>query len=270
MKRLFDLEREVGVVTGALGKLGPIWVETLLEAGARVLALDRPGQPASPEFKRVQARFGPERLALTFADVCIRSELEAGLALCVKSFGTPTILVNNAGIDAPPAAGGKGCRLEEIPLDVNLRILEVNAAGLFLVSQVFGAAMAAKRRGSIINIGSLYASVSPDAHLYDQIPSDPPFLKPPAYGASKAAVINLTKYLATHLAPHGVRVNALSPGGVLGGQDEEFKRKFCARVPLGRMATGDDLCGPLLFLASPASAYVTGINLKVDGGFTAW
>jgi NAD(P)-dependent dehydrogenase (short-subunit alcohol dehydrogenase family) len=267
---IFNLSGEVGVVTGALGKLGPIWVETLLDGGARVLALDRPGQPTSPEFQHVQERFGPERLALAFADVCNRHELETALARCMQLFGSPTILVNNAGIDAPPAAGGKGYRIEEIPLDVNLRILEVNTAGLFLVSQVFGAAMAAKHRGSIINIGSLYASVSPDAHFYDHIPSDPPFIKPPAYGASKAAVLNLTKYLAAHLAPQGVRVNALSPGGVLGGQDENFKRKFCARVPLGRMATDEDLRGPLLFLASSASAYVTGINLKVDGGFTVW
>jgi len=268
--QLFNLEGDIGVVTGALGKLGPIWVETLLAAGARVLALDRPGQPASPEFQRVQARFGPERLALAVADVCSRPELEAALARCVQVFGAPTILVNNAGVDAPPAAGGKRHRLEEIPLAVNLRILEVNAAGLFLVSQVFGAAMVAKGRGSIINIGSLYASVSPDARFYDHIPGDPPFIKPPAYGASKAAVLSLTKYLATHLAPYGVRVNALSPGGVLGGQDAEFQRKFCERVPLKRMATHDDLRGPLLFLASSASAYVTGINLKVDGGFTVW
>jgi NAD(P)-dependent dehydrogenase (short-subunit alcohol dehydrogenase family) len=266
----FNLSGEIGVVTGALGKLGPIWVETLLGAGARVLALDRPGAPASPEFQRVQERFGPERLALAFADVCRRPELEAALDRCRQLFGTPSILVNNAGIDAPPAASGRGYRLEEIPLEVNLRILEVNAAGLFLVSQVFGAAMAKKGRGSIVNIGSLYASVSPDARFYDHIACDPPFIKPPAYGASKAAAVNLTKYLAAHLAPHGVRVNALSPGGVLGGQDEDFKRKFCARVPLGRMATAEDLRGPLLFLASPASAYVTGINLKVDGGFTVW
>ncbi len=125
-------------------------------------------------------------------------------------------------------------------------------------------------RGSIINIGSLYAAVSPDQRFYGHIPGDPPFLKPPAYGASKAAVINLTRYLATLWAPRGVRVNALSPGGVLGGQDEEFKRKFCDRVPLGRMATAGDLRGPLLFLASSASAYVTGTELVVDGGFTAW
>lgn len=267
---IFSLAGEVGVVTGALGKLGPVWLETLLDAGASVLAIDRPGAPPSPAFQGLEDRFGIQRLTFAHADVCRRAELEAALQTCYERLGTPSILVNNAGIDRPPSAGGKGQLLEDIPLEENLRILEVNAAGLFLTSQVFGSAMARAGRGSIINIGSLYASVSPDARLYDHIPSDPPFLKPPAYGASKAAVINLTKYLAAHLAPHGVRVNALSPGGVLGGQDPEFKRKFCDRVPLKRMATHDDLRGPLLFLASRASSYVTGINLMVDGGFTVW
>jgi NAD(P)-dependent dehydrogenase (short-subunit alcohol dehydrogenase family) len=99
---------------------------------------------------------------------------------------------------------------------------------------------------------------------------DPPFLKPPAYGASKAGLVNLTKYFATHLAGSGVRVNALSPGGIAGGQDPEFVAKFSARVPLGRLGRPEELVAPLLFLATDASSYVTGINLKVDGGFTAW
>jgi NAD(P)-dependent dehydrogenase (short-subunit alcohol dehydrogenase family) len=146
----------------------------------------------------------------------------------------------------------------------------VNTLGLFLTSQVFGKCMLRAGRGSIINIGSLYAGVSPDVSFYNHIQCDPPFLKPPAYGASKAAVVNLTRYLATHWAPRGVRVNALSPGGVLGEQDEQFRDKFCQRVPMGRMAVSDDLCGPLLFLASRASSYVTGTELVVDGGFTAW
>jgi NAD(P)-dependent dehydrogenase (short-subunit alcohol dehydrogenase family) len=265
----FNLDGDIAVVTGAMGKLGPIWVETLLTAGASVLAMDRAGVPAAPVFQDLLTRF-EGRLAAAEADVCRRDELHAALTRCLTLFGTPTVLVNNAGIDAPPSPAGKGRRLEDIPLAENLKILEVNAAGLFLVTQVFGGAMAAAGRGSVINIGSLYATVSPDARLYDHIPCDPPFLKPPAYGASKAAVVNLTRYLATHFAPKGVRVNALSPGGVLGGQDPEFKRKFCERVPLRRMATAEDLRGPLLFLASSASAYVTGINLQVDGGYTLW
>jgi NAD(P)-dependent dehydrogenase (short-subunit alcohol dehydrogenase family) len=173
--------------------------------------------------------------------------------------------VNNAGIDQPPDAGGAaGGGIEAVSPDEFLRVLDVNTRGTFVASQVFGAAMQRAGGGSIVNIGSLYASVSPDPAFYDHIPG---FLKPPAYGASKAGVVQLTKWLARHLAP--VRVNTLSPGGVRGGQDSEFLRKYCARVPLARMAEPEDLVGPLLFLASDASRYVTGHELRVDGGFTA-
>ena len=255
MNNLFSLKNEVAVVTGALGKLGSIWIEALLDAGASVFALDLEGAKVSDEFSKLQVRFDEGRLKLARTDVRDRQSLEDVCSQCIASFGTPGILVNNAGIDRPPANSAKVYRLEEIPFDENREIFEVNTLGLFLVAQVFGSRMVKAGRGS------------PDEHFYDHIPG---FLKPPAYGASKAAVINLTRYLSTHWAPHGVRVNALSPGGVLGGQDEEFKRKFCDRVPMGRMATAEDLHGPLLFLASPASVYVTGTELMVDGGFTAW
>jgi NAD(P)-dependent dehydrogenase (short-subunit alcohol dehydrogenase family) len=270
LKELFRLEGDVAVVTGASGRLGPVWAETLLEAGAMVLGVDRPGQEADDTLEAMLERFGEKRFKRVHADVRNRQALESACTACLDSFGAPSVLVNNAGIDQPPGRQEKGYRLDEIPLEVNLEVFEVNTLGLFLATQVFGAQMVKAGRGSIINIGSLYASVSPDSRLYAHIQSDPPFLKPPAYGASKAAVVNLTKYLATLWAPHGVRVNALSPGGVLGSQDETFKRKFCERVPMGRMAVPTDLRGPLLFLASKASSYVTGVNLAVDGGFTAW
>jgi NAD(P)-dependent dehydrogenase (short-subunit alcohol dehydrogenase family) len=270
LNNLFSLEGEIGVVTGGLGKLGPIWVETLLQAGSVVFVLDRPGQQISEEFSKIKQHFGEQRLRLAYADVRDLLALKAVCKECLETFGVPTILVNNAGIDRPPDKSAEGYLLEDIPLEENQEIFQINTVGLFLVTQVFGSEMVKAGRGSIINIGSLYASVSPDSRFYDHLQSDPPFLKPPAYGASKAAVVNLTKYLATHWAPHGVRVNTLSPGGVLGNQDEEFKRKFCHRVPLGRMAAASDLRGPLLFLASKASSYVTGIELVVDGGFTAW
>jgi NAD(P)-dependent dehydrogenase (short-subunit alcohol dehydrogenase family) len=270
LKDLFSLNGEVAVVTGALGKLGPIWIETLLEAGAKVFALDHPDVKISTNYKGLQDRFGKQHLRLAFADVTAREALEAVYEKCLHAFGVPSILVNNAGIDQPPGQLDNACCLEEIPIELNLKVFEVNAMGLFLVTQVFGGQMAKAGRGSIINIGSLYASVAPDSRFYDHIKCDPPFLKPPAYGASKAAVVNLTRYLATLWARCGVRVNALSPGGVSGDQDPDFRRKFCERVPLGRMAEATDLRGPLLFLASSASSYVTGIELVVDGGFTAW
>jgi NAD(P)-dependent dehydrogenase (short-subunit alcohol dehydrogenase family) len=227
---------QIAVVTGALGNLGPVWVEALRGAGATVTGLD--------------LHEGDGVLA---ADVTDRAALERVLG----EMGTPSILVNNAGIDAPPG-GDEGDFA---------RTLEVNVTGLYDATQVFGEAMCRAGGGSIVNIGSLYASVAPIPAFYDHI--QPPFTKPAAYGASKAAVVNLTRYFARLWGPFGVRVNALSPGGVRGGQDAEFVRKYSERVPLGRMAEPDDLVGPLLFLASEASRYVTGHELRVDGGFTA-
>ena len=266
----FRLDGQVAVVTGAAGRLGPVWVGCLLEAGARVLALDLASAAPSPALAALVETHA-DALVLGQADVLDRASLEAARATGEAAFGVATVLVNNAGIDQPPSsAGDVSHRMQDVPIDVSRMVLEVNTLGTFQVSQVFGAAMVEAGRGSIINIGSLYASVSPDLRFYDHLGLDPPFLKPPAYGASKAAVTNLTRYMATVWGPHGVRVNTLSPGGVEGGQDPEFKRKFNERVPLGRMAEYADLTGPLRFLASDASAYVTATELRVDGGFTAW
>ena len=270
MSARFRLDGRVAIVTGALGNLGPVWAEGLLEAGAIVVGLDLPAATPNAAFARLQATYGESRLTLMGASVTDRVALTAVRERVVSTVGIPHVLVNNAGVDQPPSASGGGYLLEDIPFEVNRRIFEVNTLGLFQVAQIFGADMVGARRGSVINIGSLYASVSPDPRFYDHIERDPPFVKPPAYGASKAAVVNLTKYLATAWGPHGVRVNTLSPGGVLGAQDDRFKQKFCDRVPLGRLAVYEDLIGPLQFLASDASAYVTGAELRVDGGFTAW
>jgi NAD(P)-dependent dehydrogenase (short-subunit alcohol dehydrogenase family) len=231
-----ELAGRVAVVTGALGNLGPVWTAALAEQGATVVGID--------------VREG---------DGIVQADVTDGRALerVLGETGTPSILVNNAGIDVPPG-GDEG--------DFS-RTLEVNVTGVFNATQVFGQAMCEARSGSIVNIGSLYASVAPIPAFYEHI--EPPFTKPAAYGASKAAVVNLTRYFARLWGPYGVRVNALSPGGVRGGQDEEFVRKYSERVPLGRMAEPEDLVGALLFLVSDVSAYVTGHELRVDGGFTA-
>ena len=248
-----DLSGRLALVTGAHGKLGPVWIAALAGAGARVIGVDvRPGEVAGAESVEV-------------ADVTDRD----GLLALRERIGAPDVLVNNAGIDQPPSGDAGSVAIEDVAYDDFRHVLDVNLAGTFLVTQVFGSAMRDAGRGSIVNIGSLYAGIAPDPSMYDHLELDPPFLKPPAYGASKAGVVSLTRYFARLWGPHGVRVNALSPGGVLGGQDPEFLRKFTARTPLRRLAEEQDLTGPLLFLASDASRYLTGHELRVDGGFTA-
>jgi NAD(P)-dependent dehydrogenase (short-subunit alcohol dehydrogenase family) len=267
--RRFSLDQQIAVVTGASGKLGAVWVEALVEAGARVAALDLATAVATSRFDDVARRAGAAVQRFE-CDITNRGSIETAAQAVASQLGEPSILVNNAGIDQPPDSPGGRHRLHELPIDEFRRMVEVNLLGTFQVTQVFGERMAARGSGSIINIGSLYASVSPDAHFYDHLAGNVPFLKSPAYGASKAGVVNLSKFFATHWAGRGVRVNTLSPGGVLAGQDDQFKSKYGARVPLGRMAEADDLKGPLVFLASGASSYVTGHELRVDGGFTAW
>jgi NAD(P)-dependent dehydrogenase (short-subunit alcohol dehydrogenase family) len=264
----FSLDGQIAVVTGSCGKLGPIWVEALLEAGARVAALDLPGAKPSPAFAALAERFnGVPRFDI---DITSRGSIEAAARAVQDAMGVPGVLVNNAGIDQAPDSPGGRHHLDTLPIDEFRRMVEVNLLGTFQVTQVFGGLMAQHGGGSIINIGSLYASVSPDPHFYDHLAGNAPFLKSPAYGASKAGVVNLSKFFSTHWAGAGIRVNTLSPGGVLAGQDEQFKAKYGARVPLRRMAVADDLKGPLVFLASRASSYVTGHELRVEGGFTAW
>jgi NAD(P)-dependent dehydrogenase (short-subunit alcohol dehydrogenase family) len=252
-----ELAGRVALVTGALGKLGPIWITALADAGATVVGIDL--EEGSVE----------GAAAVVKADVTDREALLGAREQVEAELGAPEILVNNAGIDQPPEAGATSTTIEDVSLDDFRRTLDVNLAGTFLSTQVFGSRMRDAGKGSIVNIGSLYGSLAPDPRLYDHMQLEPPFLKPAAYGASKAGVVNLTRYFARLWGPSGVRVNALSPGGVRGEQDAEFVRKFTARTPLGRLAETDDLTGPLLFLTSDASRYVTGHELRVDGGFTA-
>lgn len=265
----FRLDNQVAIVTGAYGKLGPIWIEALLEAGARVAGLDLPGRSASQEFEAL-ARTHGDRLRRFDCDITNRESIERAADAVAGQMGEPDVLVNNAGIDQPPDSAGTRSRIEHLPIDEFSRMVQVNLLGTFQITQVIGGRMAGRGGGAIVNIGSLYASVAPDQRLYDHLEGDVPFLKSPAYGASKAGVVNMTKYFATLWGLQGVRVNTLSPGGVEADQHADFKKKYRARVPLDRMAQAEDLKGPLVFLASRASAYVTGHELRVDGGFTAW
>lgn len=257
-----DLKNKIAIVTGAYGNLGPVWINGLLNQGAIVIGIHL---PENLNDKQIQHK----NLLLISSDIRRRDDLSEVLNKVEKDYGPPNILVANAGIDHSPISNSSVC-LTDIDNDSLSNLLETNIIGTLNCIQIFGKSMLKAQSGSIVIIGSLYGHISPDARFYNHIDIDPPFLKHPGYGASKAAIINLVKYYSTHWAKYRIRINSLSPGGVLGEQDKNFLYKFSERVPLGRLANPDELMDPMLFLASEASSYITGIDLLVDGGFTAW
>jgi NAD(P)-dependent dehydrogenase (short-subunit alcohol dehydrogenase family) len=198
------------------------------------------------------------------------------VATTVSKFGRVDILINNAALTVK--GGGELAAeyfapFEDYPLALWEQALKVNLTGVFLCCQAVGKRMVAQKSGVILNIASDVGTISPDHRIYEGVvhaQTGKPFNTPAAYAATKAGVINLTRYLATYWAPHGIRVNALSPGGVYAGHDPQFVRNISERIPLGRMARANEYQGAVLFLVSTASSYMTGANLIVDGGRTAW
>jgi NAD(P)-dependent dehydrogenase (short-subunit alcohol dehydrogenase family) len=264
---LFDCTGRVAVITGPAGLLGPIWARTLLRAGATVVLVAEPGTIARAE---VNDLAGDPRVTVVAADITKAGQLAAARDEVTAHFGPPHILIASAGIDHPPTPGHPLDLSYLTPADIE-RTIHVNVAGTLLTVSAFGGLMASAGHGSVVLISSQYAAVSPRPQIYDHLSEDGHrFIKNPAYSASKAAVASIARYFAAHWGSKGVRVNALSPGGVRSGQDPEFQRKFASEVPLGRMLEPAELEGPLLFLASDASSYVTGTSMIVDGGYTAW
>ncbi len=205
-------------------------------------------------------------------DVTDRASIEAATAEVVDRWGAPHLLVNNAALDSPPDAPPEEVGpFETYPEASFDEVMDVNVKGVVLCCQVIGAAMAEAGRGSIVNVSSVYGLLSPPQDLYEfRRSKGETFFKPVAYSVSKSALLNLTRYLATYWAKSGVRVNTLTLGGIFNEQPEEFLEAYGARVPLGRMADAGEALGAVVFLASDASSYVTGANLVVDGGWSAW
>jgi NAD(P)-dependent dehydrogenase (short-subunit alcohol dehydrogenase family) len=269
---LFSLEGRVAVVTGALGLLGQEHCRALARAGAAVVATDLPGADTASLAAALTHETGRPADGACL-DVTRRESAEELLARVLQRFGRLDILVNNAGINdrfEPSAGNGDTSRFENYPLESWNRMLSVNVTGAFLCCQVLGAEMARRGAGSIINVASSYGVVAPDQSLYREPDGSQTFWKSPAYPASKGALLSFTRFLAAYWGASGVRVNALSPGGVAHGQDGGFQQRYASRTPLGRMADREDYRGAVVFLAGDASAYMTGANLIVDGGWTAW
>ncbi|MDQ3121428.1 MAG: SDR family oxidoreductase [Actinomycetota bacterium] len=257
---LFDLSGRVAVVTGGSGQLGAVYTAGLAERGMRVASLD------------VTTGETLEGVRAYDCDVTDRGAIEQALEAIEAEWGSPHLLVNNAGLDSPPDAPAEEVGpFETYPEASFDAVLDVNVKGAFLCCQVIGGAMAREGRGSIVNVSSIYGLLSPVQDLYAfRRERGETFVKPVAYSVSKSAVLNLTRYLATYWAGAGVRVNTLTLAGVWNDQAPEFLEAYSARVPMGRMLQADEALGALVFLASDASSYVTGSNVVVDGGWSAW
>lgn len=264
----FSLEGRTAVVTGANGLIGKEHCRALAEAGANVVATDL----NSEAVKKLAASLPGNAIGVG-ANVTQQDSLEQLRDAALEAFGSIDVLVNNAAVNdmfENPAMAAEQSKFENYPVEMFRTSLEVNVTGMFLCSQVLGTVMANQGKGSIINVASTYGMVGPDQSLYVNNEGEQTFYKSAAYPATKGAVINFTRFLAAYWGEKGVRVNTLSPGGVENGQDDWFIANYSKRTPLGRMAAPTDYKGAVVFLASDASAYMSGANLVVDGGWTAW
>jgi NAD(P)-dependent dehydrogenase (short-subunit alcohol dehydrogenase family) len=272
MKDLFSVRDKVIIVTGGLGQLGTQFTDWLARNGAKVAVYSR--RPFTEEDTEAKFPGLSDRIKVFHASVQDKAALEAATEALIATWGVPHVLINNAGIDSKPSGlADQNGPFETYPREYWDEIIDVNLTGVMQCCQVVGAHMAASGRGSIINVGSMYGMVSPNQALYAyrEKRDGVPFIKAVSYAASKAGVLNLTRYLATYWASKNVRVNTVTFGGVKTANfDPEFIEAFLQRVPLGRQAEIDEFNGVVQFLSSDASTYMTGSNVVVDGGFTAW
>jgi NAD(P)-dependent dehydrogenase (short-subunit alcohol dehydrogenase family) len=269
----FDLTGRAAVVTGGVGLLGAEFCGTLAEAGAAVAVVDLSGDATNKIADRLTDD-GYRAIGIA-TDITKPDSVQAMVASVLSNFGRLDVLVNSAGLDPKfdPGAAEKGIApgaFEDYPLEQWNAAMNVNLTGMFLVTQACVRPMIAQgKKGSIINICSTYGLNGPDQRIYIKDGKRVAF-KPVYYTVTKAGVMGFTKYLAAYYAGTEIRVNALTPGGVYNKHEEYFVKNYSAKTILGRMAHKDEMNGALLFLASDASSYMTGNNVVVDGGWTAW
>ena len=266
---LFSLANKVVVVTGGAGLLGQVFCQALVDVGAHVAIVDLDLASAETVAKRIN-KSDAQRVIAVGSDITSPESVTQMVTNVVKQLGRIDVLVNNAASKgSSPDAFYES--FEDYSLKTWREVMSVNIDGLFLVAQAVGKQMKKQGGGSIIQTSSIYGVVAPDQRIYEGSEyNGRPINTPAVYSASKSAVNGLTNYLATYWASSKIRVNSLTPGGIASGQNSEFNKKYSNRVPLGRMGEATELVGALIYLASDASSYVTGQNLIVDGGLSAW
>jgi NAD(P)-dependent dehydrogenase (short-subunit alcohol dehydrogenase family) len=270
----FQLFGRTAIITGGSGLLGVQHARALAEIGANIVIADVNLSRAKDEAAKLQVDFGFNVVIALELDVTSYESVKAGLASILGHFGAVHILINNAAVDPKVTKGTikESSRLEKFSLDQWNHQIDVGLTGAFLCSQIFGGWMAENGGGVILNIASDLAVFAPDQRLYRTpgLSDDCQPVKPVTYSVIKTALIGLTRYLATYWNEKGIRVNALSPGGVYSGQDDEFVTRLAQLIPLGRMARSDEYRSAIQFLCSDASSYMTGQNIIIDGGRSAW
>ncbi len=271
----FDLTNRWALVTGAAGLLGLEHSRALLEAGANVVLQDIDIDKLRSAKVLLEAEHSANTIRISPSDITSESSMFSVLEELKSERISISILINNAGINPKYAQVSNSrinSRVEHFVLDDWENQIRVGLTGAFICSKIFGTEMAKSGGGVIVNIASDLSVIAPDQRLYEKvgIRSDEQPVKPVTYSVIKSGLIGLTKYLATYWNNSGVRVNALSPGGVYEGQEVEFVEKLSALIPLGRMANSDEYRSVIQFLCSDASSYMTGQNIVVDGGRSIW
>ena len=269
-RKKFELCGRNAIVTGAVGILGRRFCNGLAEFGANLAVVDL-DHAAAESFAAEIAKVHGVRAVGLGCDITDPDAVAAMAHAAVRALGDIHILHNNVG-GKTPDLDAYFASFENYSLSEWRRVMGVNIDGVFLVDQVVGGQMVKQKTGgSIIHTASVYGVLAPDQRIYEGAEYLGRAINSPAvYSASKAAVVGLTKYLATYWAKDGIRVNCITPGGVESGQNETFKNRYGARVPMGRMAFGEEMVNAVVWLASDASSYVTGQNIIIDGGLSAW
>jgi NAD(P)-dependent dehydrogenase (short-subunit alcohol dehydrogenase family) len=266
VEQVFDLHEKVVLVTGAAGLVGSDFCKTLAETGAKVAAADIQEQKISALVRNLQTQgFQVQDFTVDIAD---QNSVRNMVDQIVSCFGHLDVLVHCAALDPKFDRENQQrhtAEFENFPLELWQQAMDINLTGAFLCVREAARVMAEQKKGVMVLVSSIYGIVAPDQRIYQH-----GLFKPPYYSVSKAGILGLMRYVASYYAGQNIRVNALSPGGIYNDHAEEFVREYSSHTILNRMANVSELEGALLFLASDASSYMTGANLVVDGGWTAW